>query len=49
MVCAQDENIAHAVYKDKKDENDIGAGDQGIMFGYATDEYDQETLHPYSH
>lgn len=29
--------------------NDFGAGDQGIMFGYATDEWDTETLHPYSH
>ena len=29
--------------------DDFGAGDQGIMFGYATDEWDKETLHPYSH
>lgn len=28
---------------------DFGAGDQGIMFGYATDEWDKDTLHPYSH
>ena len=32
-----------------KDMTDFGAGDQGIMFGYATDEWDTETLHPYSH
>lgn len=29
--------------------DDFGAGDQGLMFGYATDEWDKETLHPYSH
>ena len=34
--------------ENKKDE-DLGAGDQGLMFGYATDEWDKETLHPYSH
>ena len=27
----------------------MGAGDQGLMFGYATDEYDKELLHPCSH
>jgi S-adenosylmethionine synthetase len=32
-----------------KEENDFGAGDQGLMFGYATDEWDTESLHPYSH
>ncbi len=47
-VEGQDDNIANAVHKSKKDE-DLGAGDQGIMFGYATDEWDTETLFPYSH
>ena len=45
---AQDANIAAAVHGNKS-ESDFGAGDQGLMFGYATNEWDTETLHPYSH
>ena len=45
---AQDINIAKAVHGDK-DEKDYGAGDQGLMFGYATDEVDNGSFHPYSH
>jgi S-adenosylmethionine synthetase len=46
-VHAQDANIAGAVHEGKSEE-DMRAGDQGLMFGYATDEWDTETLHPYS-
>jgi len=47
-VHAQDANIANSVHESKKEE-DMGAGDQGLMFGYATDEWDDKILHPYSH
>ncbi len=47
-VVPQSQEIFDAVHK-KKQKDDFGAGDQGLMFGYATDEWDQETLHPLSH
>lgn len=43
----QADEIANAVHLNK--EEDLGAGDQGIMFGYATDESDAESLHPLTH
>ena len=45
---AQAPEIAHAVHEGKKDE-ELAAGDQGHMFGYATDEYDKVTLMPLTH
>jgi S-adenosylmethionine synthetase len=44
----QSHEIALAVHKSVSKE-DMGAGDQGLMFGYATDEWDKESLHPLSH
>ena len=35
-------------HADKKAE-EVVADDQGMVFGYATDEWDKESLHPLSH
>lgn len=47
-VPEQSEEIANAVHL-KKEVSDLGAGDQGIMFGYATDEAGDDSYHPLTH
>jgi S-adenosylmethionine synthetase len=39
-VVPQSQEIFDAVHKRSKNLDDFGAGDQGLMFGYATDEWD---------
>ena len=48
FVDKQAKEIAEAVVLNKE-EKDLCAGDQGLMFGYATNEWDNEILFPLTH
>lgn len=45
----QSQEITDSIRNNKAKKEDLGAGDQGMMFGYATDESGDDSYHPLSH
>lgn len=45
----QSKEITDAIRDRKEKPEDLGAGDQGMMFGYATDEAGDSSYHPLTH
>jgi S-adenosylmethionine synthetase len=45
----QSKEITEAVKQKREDPHNLSAGDQGMMFGYATDEAGDDSYHPISH
>mmetsp|Transcript_10771 Transcript_10771/g.12124 ORF Transcript_10771/g.12124 Transcript_10771/m.12124 type:complete len:228 (+) Transcript_10771:326-1009(+) len=48
-IPCQSQEITDAIRNKKEKAEDLGAGDQGMMFGYATDEAGDDSYHPLTH
>ena len=49
VIPSQSKEITEAIRDSKVKPEDLGAGDQGMMFGYATDEAGDDLYHPLTH
>jgi len=49
VIPPQSKEITDAIRDKKTKPEELGAGDQGMMFGYATDEAGDDNYHPLSH